>query len=174
MSADEYPGPVIFLIPALFVGLALLRSAKSRNLRIERLWISPAIILVATGLALSQQGWPSDRMFFAYTVSAIGGGLLGWWRGRSTRISVHPETHALTSQTSPFGMVILVAIFTVRFGLRGFMADRASYLHVSAAAITDVFLLLAVGLVCAQRLEIALRASRLLTEARAARRDLSA
>ena len=71
-------------------------------------------------------------------------------------------------------MLPLVAIFVVRFGLRGFMADHASYLHVSAAAITDVFLLLAVGLVCIQRLEIALRASRLLTEARAARRDLSA
>ena len=157
MGVDQYPGPLIFLIPALFVVLALVRSSKSRNLRIERLWISPAIILAGTALALSQQGWPSDRMFFAYAVSAVGGGLLGWWRGRSTRISVHPETHALTSQTSPFGMVLLVAIFAVRFGLRGFMADEASYLHVSAAAITDVFLLLAVGLVCAQRLEIALR-----------------
>lgn len=169
MDGGYLQNPALYLIPLAFVVLAILRNARARRLRVEWLWVSPAIILFATGYALSQQGWPSDRMFLAYTVSAVAGAAAGWWRGRFTFIAVDPETHALTSRTPPIGMLIVVAIFALRFGLRGFMTQNASYLHVSAAAITDAFLLLAVGLVCAQRLEIALRANRLVIEARQAR-----
>ena len=47
-----------------------------------------------------------------------------------------------------------------------FGGETAGMLHVSVAQITDILMLLAVGLVCAQRLEMALRATRLLNEAR--------
>jgi hypothetical protein len=94
------------------------------------------------------------------------GAAFGWWRGRFTRIAVNRETHALTSQASPLGMLLILAIFGLRMGVRTLAAQNASALHVSVVDITDAFLLLAVGLVCAQRLEMALRANRLLLEAR--------
>jgi hypothetical protein len=45
----------------------------------------------------------------------------------------------------------------------------AGLLHVSVLEVTDTLMLLAVGLVCVQRLEMALRATRLLHEARASK-----
>jgi hypothetical protein len=79
---------------------------------------------------------------------------------------VDPQTHVLTSKTSPLGMLLILAIFAVRYALRSFGAQTAGVLHVSALEITDALMLLAAGLVCAQRLEIALRATRLLNAAR--------
>jgi hypothetical protein len=106
----------------------------------------------------------------AVDAAALGLGVLaGWWRARLTRITVDPGTHALTSKTSPLGMLLILAIFVVRNGVRSFGAETAGALHVSALQITDALMLLAVGLVCAQRLEIALRATRLLNEARGSR-----
>ena len=95
------------------------------------------------------------------------GALAGWWRGRLTRIVVDPRTHALTSKTSAVGMLLILGLYVVRYGLRSMGAQGAGALHVSAIQVTDALMLLAVGLVCAQRLEIYLRASRLLAEARA-------
>ena len=163
------PGAAVYLIPLLFIGLAVLRGARARNLRIERLWITPAILLIITVMTLSQQRLPPPAMIGIDLAALAGGGALGWWRGRFTRITVDPEKHTLTSQTSPVGMLLLVAIFALRFGLRSYVFENAGALHLSVTAATDAFLLLAVGLICAQRLEIALRASRLLTSARASR-----
>jgi hypothetical protein len=63
-------------------------------------------------------------------------------------------------------MLLILALFAVRYGVRTIGAET---LHVSVLGVTDALMLLAVGLVCAQRLEIALRATRLVREARSAR-----
>jgi len=169
MGRDIPPGaPVwIYLIPLVFIGLAILRNARRRNLKIERLWIAPVIILAATLLTLSQQHMPGPAMIGGDVAALALGAMLGWWRGRFTKITVDPATHALTSQASPVGMILILAIFAIRMGVRSYATQNAGALHVSVTDITDAFLLLAVGLVCAQRLEIALRANRLLAEARA-------
>ena len=86
----------------------------------------------------------------------------------STTIAVDPATHQLTSQASPIGMIVVLGIFAIRYGLRMYALQNAGTLHVPVNAVADASLVLAVGLVCAQRLEIALRATRLLNEARAA------
>jgi hypothetical protein len=158
-----------YLIPLVFVGLAIVRNARARNLKVERLWIMPSVILVATALTFSQQRMPAPAMILVDIALLAAGAGLGWWRARFTRITVNPETHNLTSQASPIGMLLILGIFALRFGLRSYAAQNAGALHVSITDITDGFLLLAVGLVCAQRLELALRATRLLNEARAAK-----
>lgn len=159
----------VALIPLVVIALVILRNARARRLKVERLWISPTILLILTAVAFSQQThFPGPAMIALDVAMLAAGAALGWWRGRFTRISVNPETHALTSQASPVGMLLILAIFAVRYLLRTYATQSASLLHVSAIEVTDAFMLLAVGLVCAQRLEIALRATRLLAEARAA------
>lgn len=171
MGHDVPPGAPAWVsfLPLLFIGLAILRNARSRNLRIERMWIAPSLILLATVLIFSQQHMPSTLMVGVDMAALVLGVTLGWWRARFTTITVNPETHALTSQASPVGMLLILVIMAIRQGLRVYATQNAGALHVSINDITDAFMLLAVGLVCAQRLEMALRASRLLTEARAAR-----
>ena len=170
MGRDIPPGaPVwVYLIPLAVIGLAILRNARTRNLKVERLWFAPVLILVATVAAFSQQHLPGPLMIGVDILALMLGATLGWWRGRFTKIEVNRETHALTSQASPVGMLLILAIFALRTGLRTYATQTAGALHVSVNDITDAFLLLAVGLVCAQRLEMALRANRLLTEVRTA------
>ena len=156
------------LLPLIFIGIALVRGSQARNLRVERLWISPVIVLVGIGLTISQTP-PASALGIALDVLAIAiGAGMGWWRGRSTNITVNPDTHALTSKASAVGMILILGIFAVRYAMRTYASESASLLHASVNDISDAVLLLAVGLVCAQRLEMWLRARRLLEEARAA------
>jgi hypothetical protein len=154
-------------LPLVFIALAILRNARSRRLRVERMWIAPALILFATVMAFTAQKPPGVWSILAYAIALAAGVALGWWRGRLTHIAVDPETHVLTSRTSPLGMLLILGVFAVRFALRNVASANASVLHVTTTQITDALLLLAVGLVCTNRLEMALRATRLLKEARA-------
>jgi hypothetical protein len=166
MNHVSDPTYLPYLIPLVFIVLVILRNSRERNLRVERLWLAPVMILVAVAMSFSHQRLPNPPMMALDAVALLAGAGLGWWRGRLTRISVDPETHRLTSRTSPFGMIVILAVFALRFGLRFYATQNAGALHVSIVDITDAFLMLAAGLVCAQRLEVALRATRLLNEAR--------
>jgi hypothetical protein len=155
------------LIPLVVIALVILRNSRARRLRIETLWISPVMILAAVGLLFSQQGMPSPLMLAIDIAALVIGSGLGWWRARFTQITVDPETHQLTSRASAIGMMVILAVFALRYGIRMYAAESATSLGVSAVALADAALVISVGLVCAQRLEIALRATRLLNEARA-------
>ncbi|HEY8004750.1 MAG TPA: hypothetical protein VIE16_11010 [Phenylobacterium sp.] len=156
-----------YAIPLIAIALVILRNSRARRLRVETLWIMPVVILALVALSFSQQGAPSPA-WLAIDIAALAvGALLGWWRARFTHITVDPATHQLTSRASPIGMLVILAIFALRYAVRMYAAQGASSIGVSAIAIADALLIVTVGLVCAQRLELALRATRLLDEARA-------
>lgn len=158
-----------YLIPLALVAVIIFRNARARQLRIERMWVVPVLLLALSVLSISQQP-PSGPVGIGLDIAALAiGAFLGWHRGRFTRISVDPATQVITSQTSPVGMLMILVIFALRGGVRVYALQNANALHMSVADLTDAFLLLAVGLVCTQRLEMALRATRLLNEARANR-----
>lgn len=157
-----------YLVPLIVVALVAWRATRTRTLRVERMWIMPALILLGVGLSLRAQGAPTPLLLTAEAIALVVGGALGWWRGRTTTISVDPATHALTSRASPIGLALIAALFVIRFGLRDYAAGHAAQWHVTPIQVADVFLLFAVGLVCAQRVEMWIRARRLLQMARAA------
>jgi len=154
------------VVPLLAIGLVILRNSRARRLRVETLWIMPVVILALVGLSLTSQGMPSPMMLGLDIAALVVGATLGWWRARFTHISVDPATHQLTSRASPVGMLVILAIFALRYAVRLYAPQGASSLGVSAVAVADALLIITVGLVCAQRLELALRATRLLSEAR--------
>ncbi len=156
------------LIPLVVIALVILRNSRARRLRIEGLWVSPVIILALVGLSFSQQAVPTPLMLGIDIAALVAGAGVGWWRARFTTITVDPATHELTSKASALGMLVILGVFAVRYGVRMYATQSAGALGVSANAIADAALVISVGLVCAQRLEIALRATRLLNEARAA------
>lgn len=157
-----------YLGPMIVIALVAWRATRTRTLRVERMWIVPALILVGVGMSLRAQGAPTGALLGAEAIALILGGALGWWRGRTTTITVDPATHALTSRASPIGLLLIGGLFLVRVGLRGYASTHAAQWHVTPLQVADVFLLFAVGLVCAQRIEMWIRARRLLEAARAA------
>ena len=166
MMPDQAPhGPWVYLIPLAALALIVLRNARARRLRVEWLWVSPVVLAALTGLVFSIQPPPGPALLALDLAALALGAFAGWWRGRLTHIIVDPETHALKARSSPAGMLLILALFVVRNGLRGLGSETAGLLHASALEITNALMLLSVGLVTAQRLEIALRATRLLREA---------
>ncbi len=174
-SANGSPWATLIPILIAFV-LVILRNARARRLHIEQMWIAPVIIVAMIGLALwgeSQASVAHGGPGFALTPLNIGldiagilvGSLLGWWRARFTNITIDPATHELTSRASPLGMVVILGILVIRTAVRTYATGGA--LGEWAGPVADALLVMSVGLVCAQRLEIYIRASRLLNEARA-------
>jgi hypothetical protein len=161
-----YALPVILVIMAL----RMWRGAKVRPLRIERLWISPALYAVLIGLVIYQAPPPPSVLVYVVIISAFLIGLgAGWMRGRMVRVSIDVETHALTSQMSPWGLLIFAGLIGLRMGLRGFLASHEDDWHISPAALTDGFMLFYGGMVIGRIVEIWIRATRLLRNARAAK-----
>jgi hypothetical protein len=167
----QHPGtpPWVYLVAIVVLGLMILRNSRARRLKVERLWISPLIVAGLCALAIAASPVPGP-VGLAVDALALGLGVaLGWWRGRATTFTVDPQTHVVTSQVSPLGMLLILAIVAVRYALRSALGVGASSLHVSAAEFTDSFLLLAIGVVCAQRAEWYIRARRMIEAARTAR-----
>ncbi len=162
--------PYLIGIVVLVVVMAfrLRRMSQMRPLKVEWLWVTPAILTALTVVSLIPQ--PPQGIDWAWLAGAlVVGGALGWWRGKMMHISVDPETHALNTKASPAAMIFIVAIIAIRFALRGVAMGEASTLHLTVGVITGAFMAFAVGLFGVQRLEMALRATRLLGEARAAK-----
>jgi hypothetical protein len=161
-----------FLVPALIIGIVLFfrfRSlGKARPLRLERLWIVPSLYLVLAALLFVQM--PPHRFGWLWAAASLAAGaVLGWQRGRTMRITVDPESHALNQASSPVALLFIVALILIRSGVRAGAGLEATAMHIDAALITDCLVALALGLLSAQRLEMYLRGARLLADARAGR-----
>lgn len=146
------------VIPVVLV-LVLLRNRRPRVLRPQWMWVAPVLILIAIGAGLyftpHAPFGPAAYAAFAGALSA--GAAAGWWRGKTITIQKTADG-TLLAQASPIGLILIVALLAGRTALRGLMESQASDWHIDAAVITDAFMLFAVGLVVAQRIEMFIRA----------------
>jgi hypothetical protein len=159
-----------YLIPIAFVVvIVVLRNSRPRPLRIARLWIGPAIYIFLLASSLTAAPPETTPLGIGLLIGGflIGAGL-GWQRARFTKIHIHPETHELSSRASPIGLIFIVGVLALRVFARSLLTGaQAADLHLPIIAAGDALLAMAVALLAAQRLEIWLRASRMLAEARA-------
>lgn len=151
-------GLVLFLV----FGLRSIR--KPRRLKLERLWFIPAIYGSFAVVLFYRQPPQGVQWLWAAIALLVGIGF-GWLRGRSMRITVDPVTHVLNQRQSPQALLLIAALVAGRYAVRsqveGDVLDASTW-------VIDAFVAFAVGLLSAQRLEMYLRAKRLLGEARAA------
>ena len=162
-------GPIIGIVifVAIF-GFRMSRARQQRPLKLEWMWVMPLILILAAGSLLWQFRPQGLEWLWLALVFAIGGAI-GWQRGRMMTITVDPETHNLNQQASPAAMILLVGLVAIRLGLRSVLTEEAGALHITVNFITDAFVILGVGLLGVTRLEMFLRARRLLSEARSAK-----
>lgn len=165
-------GPVIAAVAAAFMIIRFLRVNKTRRLRLERLWMTPAILMLAAA-ALLWQLPPKGVEWLWLALAFAFGGVIGWQRGRLMSITIDPDTHELNQKASMVALLVLFGLIAVRYLIKAGLEAEADLLNLSATFITDVFVVFAVGIVAITRLEMFIRARRMLVEARAAAQVVS-
>ena len=166
MTPQQY-GPLIGIGVALVI--ILLRNRRPRTLNVQRMWIAPLLVtaLILFGLwGMSQAPGMSHAAFGpgAWAILAVGlllGAAAGWWRGKTVTIEKTPDG-VLKAQASPLGLILVVLLLVSRSALRPWLETHASDWHLDALAVQDAFLLFAVGIVVMQRVEMWIRARRIL------------
>ena len=168
-----------------YIGIALVvlvliwrmrRLSQVRRLRVEWLWVTPAIMIIIVGINLFYlPGVPRPQgLDWAWLAGGLViGGALGWWRGKMMDISVDRATQVLNTRASPAALIFIVALMVIRQLIYRGALGEASTLHLSLAGITGAFMTMALGLIVVGRIEMAIRAKRLLGEARAAKASVS-
>ena len=152
------------VIPVVLV-LVLLRNRRKRVLRPQYLWVMPAIVvpLICAGLwATTQHPQFGPLAYVAFIAALVLGAAAGWWRGKTITIEKEPDG-SLKAQASPLGLVLIVGLLAARTGLREVMQENAAAWHLDAVVVTDAFMLFAVGMIVAQRIELYIRARRILS-----------
>ena len=169
MNASQSPW-LSYVLPIVIVLMVLAfrwrGMARERPLKVERLWIVPAIYCLLAGITFARLP-PHGLVWLWCALALAAGAAAGWWRGRMMRIAVDPETHALSQKGSPAAMLLILALIVIRSAARNADALGIPGVHVDVLSMTDVLIAFALGLLTAQRLEMFLRARRLLGEARA-------
>ena len=155
------------LLPILIIGVVLafrLRSMSRRQpLNVARLWIAPLILIAIAIFTIAAH--PPGTLGLALSGAALAlGGVLGWHRGKLTRIERDPTTGALFQQASPGAMILLLAIIAIRFGARYYLQGQPApgKFDQHTLIVTDALLCFAVGLIAMTRIEMGLRARAIL------------
>ncbi len=146
---------------ALVILVLSFRMRKMRRkvpLRLKRLWIAPAVLLILAALTLAQ--FPPAAVDWIWLMLALCAGAgLGWQRARLMSIMVDPADRSLTTQATPMAIYFLIGLVLLRTSLRAGLRLEGG---VNPFLINDIFIVFAVGLFIAQSVELGLRARRLL------------
>ena len=157
---------ILISVIAFFLALRFRRVSKARLLKLEQLWIFPSLCFVLAAVILYQFP-PTGLQWLLCGVFLLLGLMLGWQRGRTMQIHVDPETHLLNQRASPAALLFLLLIIGVRIATRELIGAQIGPFLISARLIVDLLMLMALGLFTAQRVEMYLRARRLLDQAHA-------
>ena len=168
MNQSSIQMAITVAIIAVIFALRFRGMTRERPFKLELIWIMPALLVAAMVAVLMQ--FPPHGLDWAWLTAIFAvGAAIGWWRGKLMPIAIDPDTHVLNIKPSPAAILFLLGLFVVRFALRALIESEASAWHVSAALITDGFIVLGVGLLAVSRVEMGLRAWGLLRGARAAK-----
>ena len=162
---QQWIGMVIsFGVLAIVLALRMRRMSRASPLKVERLWILPAVY--AAIVALLFWAHPPHGLTWLYAALALTIGLvIGWYRGKMMHITVDPETHQVSQQGSRAAMIFILVLVLARFAGRTMAAEIGSGPDIAVAA-TDILLASGLGFVTAQRVEMGLRARSLIAKAR--------
>ncbi|QMW22536.1 CcdC protein domain-containing protein [Sandaracinobacteroides saxicola] len=153
MTLELTPQAILPLaIPVIVVIVILIRSRRHRRVHAERLWIMPALVtpLILLGLWFQPHPAPSILTVTIALLGIAGGIAFGTWRSRMMTLSRDPGTGAVMMAPSRAALLVILAMFAVRNGLR-WMAGDSGHPGAAALAMTDALMLFALAMIISQR-----------------------
>jgi hypothetical protein len=141
-----------YLVPLLVVALLLRRSLRAQKLNPNRMWIRPVIFTVLAITALAAGPVPGLLVIAAYVLAAAVGAGLGYLRAHHQKLSIDPQTGAISSQATIVGTLIIFGLFIVRIGVKVAFPQVAAGSHVrgEVAQVTNGLLIFMVAMLIAQ------------------------
>ena len=158
---------IMAVVLVVVLGLRMRSVGRERPLKVGRLWIVPAVYLAvaATFFVLTPPAQPLE--WGLSLVALMIGAALGWQRGRLVHIAVDPATEEVRMKQSMLGFLFIVILVALKVGMRSMPGfGNNGLFHMSPQGLTDILVALMLGLLGMQRVEMFLRARRLLGEAR--------
>lgn len=147
---------------AVIMAIRAPRLMRSRPLNAQQLWVVPALFLVVAGLVFVQHP-PTPLGWGLAVIGLLVGGALGWQRGKMMRIEHDPATGQLMQK----GSIWAIAFIAVIFALKLVSQNEGDALHFDVNLLIDPLAALSLGMFSVQRLEMYLRATKLMQAARA-------
>ena len=146
-------------LPIVIVVIILIRRTRTpRTLRPARLWVAPAIFLVLAGfyaISAVQHGPPVQPVGWLVMAGTAALGIaFGALRAHTVKLRVHPDTGAIETILSPWGLLILLAWIGGRALLR-----QSGLVDVNTpfGLYTDATMSLALGLLLTQAIVLTRR-----------------
>jgi hypothetical protein len=158
MNNDPLHSLLPYLPLAIVVIMLFRRTRRSRVIRPERLWIMPAILIVAAGFYVFgaiKAGRPlSASDWLVVLGTGVVGAALGAVRAHSVQLKRHPDTGAIEATLSAWGLILIVAWIGGRMFLKqsGWIGASAPF-----GVYTDASMSLALGAVLAQAIVLTRR-----------------
>ena len=166
MTVEQPHGWLATLLPFAIIAVIVLlriRTMRSeRKLNPKTMWVVPIVYLIL--IAFMFTALPPTILGWELILAGLAIGLMvGWYRGRMIHIHRDPETGELRQKASPLAMFLLLAIIVLKVGAREVFGEAAASNASSPAMLmTDAFIGFALGLLTATRIEMHMRARRLL------------
>jgi membrane protein CcdC involved in cytochrome C biogenesis len=154
--------PLIVIV--VVMGLRMRRMSQERPLKLSALWVVPALYVLVAGMVFVSTPPHTPLVWAACGLALAIGAALGWQRGRMMHIRVDPETGTLRQKASIAAMAFLIGLIVLRTLTRE--AAQLGGLPIDIKALTDGLIAFALGLLTVQRIEMYVRARRLLEEHR--------
>lgn len=154
-------GPLLVL--AIVIAFRLRRRAPEKPLSARFLWLGPMLCLAAVAVTLIRH--PPMAEGWALALLGLGlGAASGWVRGRLFALRIDPGSGEVLRRRSRAAVLLLAGIVAVRFLANLWTGPGAAQAGANSAALlfTDFMLGFVLGLLAATKVEIAVRARRLL------------
>jgi hypothetical protein len=162
--------PIAILLPVLYFRMR--GMSRTQPLKMNRLWIRPAIILgvVALVLLAPQPGHHVVRHFVLQdwvwlALAAALGAVGGWYWGRTMALDVHPEDGTLMVTGGQAAILVLVVLVLLRLGLRTGLEVEGKAMNLDAMLISDASIIFTAALFTVRAAEMYIRARRVMARA---------
>jgi hypothetical protein len=159
--------PILIVLPLLYFRMR--KMSKSQPLKLNRLWIRPALFLIITAavlLAPPPPNHPERHLVSSDWVwlflAAVPGAMGGWYWGRTMAIEVHPDNGTLMVRGGQAAVLVMGVLILFRLFLRTGLTVEAQALHLNVLLVSDASIVFSAFLFTLRSVEMYVRAKRVM------------